>query len=142
SGEGIEPVLTLVAPADSATGVPLPVTLSWTPIPTAANYIALVYDDAGVPVTQCTASQPAVTPLPEAVACTPGGLRFLAPYQWTVVARNAAGHAFAFAPGRFRFTTGPPVVTLVAPAADEQDVGLRPTFRWSRPPGGSFTYEL
>ncbi|HRI46487.1 MAG TPA: FlgD immunoglobulin-like domain containing protein [Ignavibacteriaceae bacterium] len=131
----------LVSPADLATGISLPPTLTWADggggavqfyhvqVATDAGFASIVFEDAAIPGATTTTNAT--------------GLLSNTLYYWRVRASNVSGAQVSAFSGARSFTTSldpPGVPTLVSPANAATGLSLTPTLSWSD--GGGGTVEL
>jgi len=127
------PAPTLSSPANGATGVSIPATLSWNAssgassyrvqVSTASDFSTLTYDQSGITSTSTSVSGLAANTL----------------YYWRVNASNAGGTSAWSA--TWSFTTGsvapPAAPTLSSPATGSTNVSRTPTLSWNASSGAA-----
>ncbi len=129
-------VVTLVFPADNATGQPISLTLRWNTVSVATSYRLEVSTDStfagGVVVDDST-----LTDTSRVVS----GLNTNTKYFWRATARNAAGSGPTSSLRRFTTIAPPAAVVLVSPADNATGQLLSLTLRW-RTVSGATAYAL
>jgi uncharacterized protein YmfQ (DUF2313 family) len=133
---------TLGAPADTATGVSLTPTYTWTSSAGAVTYDLEVATDAGF--TSIVVSEVGITGTWD----TPGTVLISSTlYYWRVTAVNVNGNTVATgAPWSFTTVAGgspPGAFTLVSPADASSGVSISPTYSWNSAPNStSYTLQV
>ncbi|MGQ9604224.1 MAG: S8 family serine peptidase [bacterium] len=126
---------TLVSPANGATNVSIPVTLTWNAssgatsynvqVSTNSSFTSLVYNQTGITSTSTTVSN-----------LSEGTL-----YYWRVSATNSAGTSAWSSVWSFTTASGtgtpPPAPTLVSPSNGATGVSRTPTLTWNASPGAT-----
>jgi hypothetical protein len=130
----------LVSPANSATGVSLTPTYSWTASAGASTYTLQVALDATFTNIVINKTGIVATSDTPATALAAGTLHY-----WQVIAVNGQGNTTATgAPWSFTTTTGgspPGAFTLVSPPNGASAVSTSPTYSWNAAPNAN-TYRL
>lgn len=128
---------TLTAPANSATGVSVAPTFSWTSSPGAASYRLQVATDAGL--NSVVADQSGILTTSQA---SPVTLQPATVYFWQVIAESTNNVIATGAP--FTFTTGsslPGTFSMTSPSNGSTLVSTLPQFTWN-PSTGATSYRL
>ena len=126
---------TLVSPANGATNVEIPVTLTWNAssgatsynvqVSTNSSFTSLVYNQTGITSTSTTVSNLSAGTL----------------YYWRVSATNSAGTSAWSSVWSFTTASGtgtpPPAPTLVSPSNGATGVSRTPKLTWNASPGAT-----
>jgi hypothetical protein len=125
---------TLLAPANSATGVSVPVTFQWNASASATAYRLQVSTESGF-VSGLVVDDSTITDTVKSVS----SLGSKTTYYWRVAGKNAAGFGSFSSARQFQTALGAP--TLVSPANGATAQAIPVTLRWNRV-GSATSYEV
>jgi hypothetical protein len=125
----------MLSPANKATGIAIPPTLSWNASATAASYRVQVSTDSNF--STLILNDSSVTTTSRAVTGLSNGVV----YYWRVNAKNSGGTSAYFATWSFTIVSVPPTPTLLSPANNATNVPIPATLTWNASSGAT-SYRL